>query len=116
MKGSGWGWYEVATTASGGVYSFTLSAAAGAGNQLYHTGLLGSCASPQFVFVFYAADGTTSKEYKVGTGGPPTTGVTAATKLSGAATWTPATVVKQAAGDLNTYVVAPPIAPATTCN
>jgi hypothetical protein len=75
VKGSAWGWYEVATTNVGGVYSFTLSDFAGAGKQLYHTGLLGSCGTSQFVFVFYAADGKTNKEYKVG-GVPPTTGRT----------------------------------------
>jgi hypothetical protein len=107
VKGSAWGWYEVSTTNVGGVYSFTLSDFAGAGKLLYHTGLTKTGDQPQFVFVFYKADGTTSKEYKVGTGGPPTTGVTAGTKASGAATWTPATVQKQTTGDLNTFITVP---------
>jgi hypothetical protein len=106
VKGSAWGWYEVSTTNTGGVYSFTLSDFAGAGKQLYHTGLTKAGDTPAFVFVFYAADGTTSKEYKVGSV-PPATGVTAGTKASGATVWTPATVVNQAAGDKNTYITVP---------
>jgi hypothetical protein len=106
VKGSAWGWVEVATTNVGGVYSFTLSDVAGAGKQLYHTGLTKTGDTPAFVFVFYAADGVTSKEYKIGTAGPPTAGVTAETKPAAGA-WTAATVVKQATGDLNTYITVP---------
>jgi hypothetical protein len=107
VKGSAWGWYEVPVASiGGGVYQFVLSDFAGLGKQLYHTGLTASGDAPQFVFVFYAADGITSKEYKVGAGGPPTTGVTADTKAPAGA-WTAATVQKQASGDLNTYITVP---------
>jgi len=105
VKGSAWGWVEVATTNVGGIYSFTLSDVAGATKQLYHTGLTKTGDTPQFVFVFYTTAGA-SKEYKVGTGGPPTTGVTAETKPSGGA-WGTVPVTKQAAGDLNTYITVP---------
>ncbi len=107
VKGSAWGWSEVVTTNVSGVYTFTLSDFAGAGKPLYHTGLLNAGDVAQFVFVFYAADGTTSKEYKVGADGPPTTGVTAGLKASGAGTFTPVTVTKQPGGDKNTFITVP---------
>ncbi len=106
VKGSAWGWVEVATATVGTVHTFTLSDVAGTTKQLYHTGLTKTGDTPAFVFVFYAADGTTSKEYKVGTGGPPTNGVTAEIKPAAGA-WTAATVTKQATGDLNTMITVP---------
>jgi hypothetical protein len=104
VKGSAWGWYEVALPSSGSVYTFTMSNFVGLGNQLYHYGLTKQNDQPAFVFVFYAADGS-SKEYKVG-GVPPTTGVTAATKYP-TGSWTAATVTNQPSGDKNTIITIP---------
>jgi hypothetical protein len=113
VKGSAWGWYDMAmvddgthgdAVAADGIYTFVLSEYAGAGKQLYHTGLTATGDQPQFVFAF--GTGAAYREYKVSSI-PPTTGVAAASKASGATTWTSLTVENQAAGDRNTFVTIP---------
>jgi hypothetical protein len=104
VKGSAWGWYEVAPVQSGSIYTFTLSDYAGAGKQLYHTGLTKTGDTPAFVFTFYDAGGA-MKEYKVG-GVPPATGITAWTKSPGGIFAT-TPVLNQTSGDKNTYIAIP---------
>jgi hypothetical protein len=82
VKGSAWAWQEVTLTAVGNTYTFTLSDVVGPGKTLYHTGLLNSGAKPEFIYVFNGV------EYKDAGGTGLFTGATAATKASGAATWT----------------------------
>jgi len=86
VKGSAWAWQEQTLTASGNTYTFTLSNVVGVGKPLYHTGLLNAGAQPEFIYVFNGV------EYKDGSGNGLYTGVTAATKASGAATWTTQTI------------------------
>jgi hypothetical protein len=68
VKGSGWGWTEVAmadhgtggdATASDGVFTFVLSDQIGAGQALPHNGKLTSGSTAKFVFVLGGV------EYKV---------------------------------------------------
>jgi len=102
VKGSAWGWAEVAMTDDGtmgdetsgdGVYTFLLSNGIGK-----HDGLLNSGDTPEFVFVL------NSVEYKAD-GSASSTGVAAATKAEGG-DWTAATI--ETNGDNgNTYITAP---------
>ncbi len=111
VKSSAWGWSELElkddgtkgdAAAADGVYTFVLSQYAGAGKIFPHSGLTGSGDKPEFVFVFNGV------EYKTG-GNCLTGGVTAATKASGAGTFTGQTisVYSGAGGNGNTYITVP---------
>jgi len=107
VKGSAWAWSEVAIAKPAtSTYSFTMSSVVppAPNAPFVHTGLLASGSQPQFIWVF------NGKEYKDASGVAATGGVAAATKASGASTWTPANVLIGAAGSLtagNTYIVVP---------
>jgi hypothetical protein len=123
VKGSAWGWVDIPIVDDGtlgddvagdGIYTFVLSQYAGAGKQLYHTGLTKTGDVAQFVFAFGAGHlgSATYKEYKVvACGTPPancasSTGVLAFTGPAGGP-WTATTVSNQTTGDLNTIVTIP---------
>ncbi len=117
VKGSAWGWVDIPIfddgtrgddAAADGVYTFVLSEFAGAGKQLYHSGLAATGDTAQFIFAFgpgHLGDAT-YKEYKVSSI-PPMDGVAAYSKAAGAGTWTALTPQNQATGDKNTYVTIP---------
>jgi hypothetical protein len=95
VKGSAWGWSEITladdgtkgdATAGDGNYTMQLSNWAGSGKPYKHTGLLKSGATAEFIWVLNGV------EYKLANGNAATTGVTAATKASTAASFTNATI------------------------
>jgi hypothetical protein len=105
IKGSAWAWGEQTVTLSNGKGTFTLSAVVGSGKPFDHTGLLNSGDKPEWNWVF------NGKEYKDADQNALMTGVTAATKASGASSYSPATVQlydKAVNGNNgNTYITVP---------
>ena len=89
VKSSAFTWNEVQLTNTAGAFTFTLSALAGAGKTLPHSGQLNSGDKPEFLFVF---NGNEYRDYSA-TGTPASTvGVTAGLKATGAANYTTATI------------------------
>lgn len=105
VKGSAWGWVEVATVDTGtagddvaadGVFTFVLSE-----HPVPHAGLLKSGDEPEFVFVLGGV------EYKVG-GIPPSQGVTAFVKTATATAWTDVLIEnRNEQMNKNTYITVP---------
>jgi hypothetical protein len=104
VKGSKWAWTLIPLTAEGGgIYTFLMSDFVGPGKEFSHTGLGETGDQIQFVFTF----GATDKEYKVGSSGPPISGVTAWTSPTPGGTLSSASIQKQPSGDQNTFVTLP---------
>jgi hypothetical protein len=103
VKSSAFTWNEVKLTDDGsGNFIFTLSALAGTGKTLPHTGLLNTGDKPEFLFVF---NGNEYRDFSA-TGGPASAvGITAATKASSASTYTTQTINTLANG--NTSITSP---------
>ncbi|MCC7381463.1 MAG: hypothetical protein IT384_06510 [Deltaproteobacteria bacterium] len=109
VKGSSWGWIEIATvdtgtagdeTAGDGVRTFVLGEHAGR-DPIRHSGLLKRGDEPEFVFVLNGV------EYKVAAV-PPTQGVTAYVKTATAADWSEVSVQNRTdAMNKNTYITVP---------
>jgi hypothetical protein len=101
VKGSAWAWSEQPMVNNGtGVFAFALSSVVGTGKPLSLSGLAKSGDKPEFIFVF------NGKEYKEADGTAAVTGVTAGTKLSGAATYVLTPVLINAANK-NSYITVP---------
>jgi len=108
VKGSAWSWSEITladdgtkgdATAADGIYTMRLSDWAGAGKPYKHTGLLKSGQTPEFIWVLNGV------EYKLANGNAATTGLTAATKASGAADFTAQTI--NILGNKNSAITVP---------
>ena len=102
VKGSAWGWSEVAlvddgtagdVTAGDGIFSFLLSEGVGP-----HTGLLHSGQTAEFIFVLQGV------EYRVA-GTAAAEGIAGFLDLRGG--WQAAEILVQGDGNRNTYVTAP---------
>jgi hypothetical protein len=101
VKSSAWGWSEITVVPdAAGKATLTLSDNVGAGKKYSHTGLLLAAAKPEWVWVL------NNVEYKTAAGVASVVGVTAATKVTGATTWTTAPVLVNATNK-NTYITAP---------